>query len=108
MIKRLLISLFMVNIIFLGACTLTQSGISKPSVENNTAPSVSKTATSSKPSSSPIISLVDSSFNQIVFSSESSGNDEVFVMNEDGSGQTRLTNNVARDTQPSWSPDGKK
>jgi dipeptidyl aminopeptidase/acylaminoacyl peptidase len=28
------------------------------------------------------------------------------VMNADGSGQTRLTNNAASDTKPSWSPDG--
>ncbi len=27
-------------------------------------------------------------------------------MNTDGSGQTRLTNNTANDTSPSWSPDG--
>jgi Tol biopolymer transport system component len=33
---------------------------------------------------------------------------EIYVMNADGSGQTRLTNNAASDTQPSWSPDGKK
>ena len=27
-------------------------------------------------------------------------------MNEDGTGQTRLTNNIADDVSPSWSPDG--
>ena len=27
-------------------------------------------------------------------------------MNDDGSGQTRLTNNDASDGGPSWSPDG--
>ena len=29
-------------------------------------------------------------------------------MNADGSGQTRLTNNPAGDTFPSWSPDGRR
>jgi TolB protein len=34
---------------------------------------------------------------------------EIFVMNEDGSGQTRLTSNPAFfDRDPSWSPDGSK
>ena len=33
---------------------------------------------------------------------------EIFVMNPDGSGQTNLTNNPARDFDPAWSPDGTK
>src|SRR5256714_1622743 len=35
-------------------------------------------------------------------------NKEVYVMNADGSGQTRLTNDLANDDCPSWSPDGSK
>jgi len=35
-------------------------------------------------------------------------NVEIFVMNEDGTGQTNLTNHVAWDGYPSWSPDGSK
>jgi len=35
-------------------------------------------------------------------------NVETFVMNEDGTGQTNLTNHVAWDGYPSWSPDGSK
>ncbi len=34
------------------------------------------------------------------------GNFEVYVMNVDGSGQVRLTNNPAWDGDPTWSPDG--
>lgn len=34
--------------------------------------------------------------------------DEIYVMNADGSGQTRLTFNSASDWLPSWSPDGSK
>ena len=45
---------------------------------------------------------------QIVFTSNRDGNDEIYVMNPDGSGQTRLTNNPTIDWNPSWSPDGTK
>ena len=34
------------------------------------------------------------------------GNYEIFVMDADGSNQTRLTDDPARDADPSWSPDG--
>ena len=33
---------------------------------------------------------------------------EIYVMNADGSGLTRLTNNSAHDYEPAWSPDGAK
>jgi Tol biopolymer transport system component len=33
---------------------------------------------------------------------------EIFVMNADGTGETRLTNNPAFDGHPDWSPDGEK
>ena len=45
---------------------------------------------------------------KIVFQSARDGQPEIYVMNADGSGQTRLTNNPAWDTAPSWSPDGTK
>ena len=44
----------------------------------------------------------------IVFRSERDGNSEIYIMNADGSGQTRLTNDPADDRFPSWSPDGTK
>jgi hypothetical protein len=43
-----------------------------------------------------------------VFQSFRDGNNEIYVMNSDGSAQTRLTNNPAFDSTPSWSPDGTK
>ena len=45
---------------------------------------------------------------QIAFVSDRDGNFEIYLMNADGSSQTRLTNNPATDFQPAWSPDGKK
>ena len=41
---------------------------------------------------------------RIAFISDRDGNDEVYVMNADDSGQTRLTNNPDFDGQPAWSP----
>ncbi|MDQ2806829.1 MAG: protein kinase [Chloroflexota bacterium] len=43
---------------------------------------------------------------RITFYSYRDGNAEIYVMNADGSGQTRLTNNPAIDWEPAWSPDG--
>lgn len=45
---------------------------------------------------------------KIVFSSNRDGNEEIYVMNADGTGVTRLTNNSATDQYPSWSADGTK
>jgi dipeptidyl aminopeptidase/acylaminoacyl peptidase len=45
---------------------------------------------------------------KIVFQSIRDGQAEIYVMNSDGTGQTRLTNNPAWDTAPAWSPDGTK
>ena len=49
---------------------------------------------------------------RIAFSTNRDGNYEVYVMNADGSGQTRLTNEAASDFagpgSPVWSPDGSK
>ena len=45
---------------------------------------------------------------RIAFVSPRDGNGEIYVMNADGSSQTRLTNNPAEDQGPAWSPDGKR
>jgi redox-regulated HSP33 family molecular chaperone len=45
---------------------------------------------------------------KIAFTSNRDGNIEIYVMNADGSGQTRLTTNAASDRFPAWSPDGLK
>ena len=53
-----------------------------------------------------IPTIVPQTHSRIVFASNRDGNDEIYVMNPDGSGQTRLTDNSAADGSPSWSPDG--
>ena len=45
---------------------------------------------------------------RIAFSSNRDGNYEIYVMNADGSGITRLTYHTADDWFPSWSPDGRR
>lgn len=43
---------------------------------------------------------------RIAFASNRDGDFEIYVMNPDGGGQTRVTNNPAEDVGPTWSPDG--
>ena len=43
---------------------------------------------------------------QIIFSSDREGNPQIYRMDADGSGQTRLTFNEFIDFDPAWSPDG--
>ena len=45
---------------------------------------------------------------QIAFMGDRNGNNEIYVMDTDGSHQRRLTNTGARDEMPAWSPDGTK
>jgi dipeptidyl aminopeptidase/acylaminoacyl peptidase len=45
---------------------------------------------------------------QIVFVSDRDGNNEIYLMNADGSDPVNLTNNPADDEAPVWSPDGKQ
>ncbi len=45
---------------------------------------------------------------KIAFVSDRDGNFEIYVMNADGSGVTRLTNHRGRDVSPAWSPDGRR
>jgi len=46
--------------------------------------------------------------NKIAFQSFRDANAEIYIMNADGTEQTRLTNNPAKDGAPCWSPDGQK
>jgi tricorn protease-like protein len=44
---------------------------------------------------------------KIVFQSNRDGNTEIYTMNADGTGRTRLANYPGRDQDPEWSPDGR-
>ena len=45
---------------------------------------------------------------KIAFQSDRDGNDEIYVMDADGTNVTRLTNHPAADRDPAWSRDGTK
>jgi len=49
--------------------------------------------------------LIDIGGLKIAFQSDRDGNDEIYVMNADGSNQERLTYNAVADFYPCWSPD---
>ncbi len=46
------------------------------------------------------------SVGRIAFASDRDGNFEVYLMDADGGGQTRLTEDAGEDYSPAWSPDG--
>jgi Tol biopolymer transport system component len=56
--------------------------------------------------------LIQPPTGKIAFSSsrdrDPGGHSEIYVMNADGTNQTRLTNSTAIDAAPEWSPDGNK
>lgn len=43
---------------------------------------------------------------RILFTSDRDGNNEVYLINADGSGETKITDEPESDSEPSWSPDG--
>lgn len=45
---------------------------------------------------------------KIVYVSDKDGNQEIYLMNLDGTGKRNISNNSALDLDPRWSPDGKK
>ena len=59
------------------------------------------------PTSANVVST-DSAQARIAFVSGRGGNNEIYTMNADGSGVTRLTDNPASDLDPAWSPDGSR
>ncbi len=50
--------------------------------------------------------IFDSMEQNIVFESLRNDNLDIYIMNEDGSNERRLTYNDAHDSDPNWSPDG--
>jgi Tol biopolymer transport system component len=58
------------------------------------------------PAATPAPTPVGGGSGQLAFSSYRDGNDEIYLVNADGSGLTNLTNHPAEDYLPAWSPDG--
>src|SRR5882762_2145761 len=60
------------------------------------------------PPIAPSVQSTAASAPVIAFASNRDGNYEIYVMNADGSAQTRLTSNTGTDNEPSWSYDGRR
>ncbi|HEX7313440.1 MAG TPA: Calx-beta domain-containing protein [Pyrinomonadaceae bacterium] len=58
------------------------------------------------PAPTPTPTPVNTDKRKIAFDSNRDGNDELYVMDEDGTNVRRLTNHLAVDRHPTWSPDG--
>ena len=56
----------------------------------------------------PTPTLPEGGHGQIAFSTNRDGNDEIYVMDVDGSNPRRLTDDPAHDLDPAWSPDGQQ
>jgi RHS repeat-associated protein len=57
-------------------------------------------------STSPL--LQQSTFTEIAFASNRDGTAQIYLMNTDGTGVTRLTNDAANDEAPKWSPNNSR
>lgn len=51
-----------------------------------------------------ICSITRVLISKIAFTSQRNGNEEIYVMNTDGSNQMNISNNAASDEDPAWSP----
>ena len=58
------------------------------------------------PTPTPTPTPVETGKRKLAFGSNRAGNYEVYLMDEDGANVRRLTDNLASDAHPSWSPDG--
>ena len=82
-------------------------------MDRSSTPTFTPTVTpTSTPTSTPTLTPTPTPFGggsgKIVFTSNRNGTSEIYVMNADGSRQTRLTNNKIGYFAPVWSPDGKE
>lgn len=74
-----------------------------PSLNSSRAPAPPSRQEQAKPES-----RIPEPLGKIAFSSDRDGNFEIYVMNPDGGGQTRLTQTSTDNLRPTWSPDGTK
>jgi TolB protein len=59
-------------------------------------------------SSGPAAAAFPGRSGKIAFSSDAGGSADILVMNADGSGRENLTTGAGEDTDPAWSPDGRR
>jgi Tol biopolymer transport system component len=88
--------------------TLTKSAVDGLAAFDDLSIDAPGTGYTLKAESGSMLEATSLSFNvllpAIVFESSRNGNEEIYVMNADGTGQTNLTRNAADDRRPAWSP----
>jgi len=88
-------------LLLLAACSPDTAATISPS------PVPSHTATTSASATTSVTDRPASAGDErILYVVFAGGSSDIFVMNADGSGVTRLTTNPAYDNYPAWSPDG--
>ena len=98
-------------LIILAACGVSAPSLSpatEPPIATEAISTVAETAATNVPEptgTQVVLGVIEST---IAFQSNRDGNDEIYLMNGDGSGLVNLTNNPADDFRPVWSPDGEK
>ncbi len=80
--------------------------VAHPSYSSTPAPIHKRKGSISKLASTPMTSTKQNG--KIAFVREDDGKEEIYVMDPDGSNQTRLTNDSAYNIEPAWSPAGAK
>ncbi len=71
-----------------------------------TTPASTEEPADATPSPTPTATPAPTAAARLAFTADSDGNGDIYAMNADGSGLTRLTNSPAFDSYPTWSPDG--
>lgn len=98
-------------LIFLGSCTACQPAISvTPPTATVPPPTLTVASPSATPTNTPTAHQASEPglTGWLAFYSDRDGNPEIYIMNADGSGVARLTNDPAFDDSPALSPDGRQ
>jgi Tol biopolymer transport system component len=92
----------------LGEQTLLLTGLAPGCAVSGENPRVLTVTRASLTQTTFIVSCPGSAAGQLAFTTDRDGNDEIYLVNADGTGLQRLTSHPAVDLQPTWSPDGSR
>jgi len=105
--RYVLIAGFLLLLVACCACAGSEPTAVPPAPTAVGSPTNAAVSTSTpKPTATPWPPLSGSGGGLIAFVSDRSGNQDVWIMNADGSDPRQLTTNSAQDGWPAWSPDG--
>lgn len=96
-------------LVFLAAALGACSGGQEPgSTASSSPPPTPPPGPPPLPAPPPVNPISCSPCKQIAFTSSRDGNYEIYSVNADGTGLSRLTDNDSYDGEPAWSPDGQR